>query len=349
MAGLIPGRVRSDMDGESNTRWRSCNLRSPAARTVCGRVSLGDEAAACITRMIGGNALGENEMRNVLSIIHAAFEKPDRIPHVAEGPVRNLILAATPGGCHRAGEPEAADRRDHGARSAQIGRHCNLERKLLCGHRSDTVRNKRMIQIESARAPFTSPRIAFQAVTALGRADAMGLLPADEHIETLDLPSFRRVVRHIHRAGIARNIQLELGDDLTNSVPGLERTLKHLNLALEESPAPEFEWNRLTEVLGRELLSRLLGISPSSVRRYKAAARTTPDDVADRLHFLSLIVGDLSGAYNEIGIRQWFERKRAQLDGRTPLDWLKARWKPTQPGPRRVQDLARALVASPAT
>jgi hypothetical protein len=130
----------------------------------------------------------------------------------------------------------------------------------------------------------------------------MGLLPPDEHIETLDLPSFRRVVRHIYRAGIARNIQLELGDDLTNSLPGLERTLEYLNVALEESPAPEFEWNRLTEVLGRKLLSRLLGISPSSVRRYKGAARTTPDDVADRLHFLSLIVGDLSGAYNEIGI-----------------------------------------------
>src|SRR5712671_850293 len=68
-----------------------------------------------------------------------------------------------------------------------------------------------MIQIESAKAPFTSPHIAFQAVTALGRADAMGLLPADEHIETLDLPSFRKAVRHIHRAGIARNIQLDQG------------------------------------------------------------------------------------------------------------------------------------------
>jgi hypothetical protein len=133
------------------------------------------------------------------------------------------------------------------------------------------------------------------------------------------------------------------------SGPNLERTLEHLNLALEESPVPEFEWNRLTDVLGLELLSRLLGISGSSIRRYRANARTTPDDVAGRLHFLSLVVGDLAGAYNEIGIRQWFERNRAQLDGRTPLDWLKARWKPGQPGPRRVQDLARALVASPVT
>ena len=203
-----------------------------------------------------------------------------------------------------------------------------------------------MIQIESAKAPFTSPRLAFQAVTALGRADAMGLLPADEHIQTLDLISFRRAVRHILRAGIARNIQLDLTDA---SGSNLERTLEHLNLALEESPVPEFEWNRLAEVLGLELLGRLLGISATSIRRYRANARTTPDEVAERLHFLSLVVGDLAGAYNEIGMRQWFERKRSQLDGRTPLDFLKGRWKPAQPGPRRVQDLARALVASPAT
>jgi len=220
---------------------------------------------------------------------------------------------------------------------------------LSYGHRSDTILIREMIQIESITAPFTSPRIAFQAVTALGRADAMGLLPANEHIETLDLPSFRKAIRHIHRAGIARNIQLDIGNNPANSGLELERTIERLNLALEESPVPEFEWNRLTDVLGLELLSRLLGISPSSVRRYKAAARSTPDDVAERLHFLSLIVGDLSGAYNEIGVRQWFGRKRAQLDGRTPLEWLKARWKPTQPGPRRVQDLARALVASSAT
>jgi len=203
-----------------------------------------------------------------------------------------------------------------------------------------------MIRIESAKAPFTSPGLAFQAVTALGRADAMGLFPAEERIETLDLLSFRRAVRHIHRAGIARNIQLDLTDP---HGPNLERTLEHLNLALEESPAPEFEWNRLGELLGLELLGRLLGISGSSIRRYRANARTTPDDVAERLHFLSLVVGDLAGAYNEIGIRQWFERKRAQLDGRTPLDWLRGRWNPAQPGPRRVQDLARALIASPAT
>lgn len=225
----------------------------------------------------------------------------------------------------------------------------SLVRSLIVpshGRKSDKILVNGMIQIESASAPFTSPRVVFQALTALGRADAMGLFPADEHIGKLDLPSFRRAVRHIHRAGIARNIQLDLTDD---SALNLERTLEHLNLALEESPVPEFEWNRLVDVLGQELLGRLLSISGSSVRRYRANARTTPDYVAERLHFLSLIVGDLAGAYNEIGIRQWFERKRAQLDGRTPMESLKGRWKPAQPGPQRVQDLARALVSSPAT
>ncbi len=140
-----------------------------------------------------------------------------------------------------------------------------------------------MIRIESAEAPFTLPRVAFQAIRALGRAEAMGLLPEDECIEALNLPSWRRVMRCIHRAGIARGIQLAASQD--HSGAALERSLENLNVALAESPAPEFEWNRLTKVLGQELLSRLLGISASSLRRYKAAARTTPDDVADRLHF----------------------------------------------------------------
>ena len=204
-----------------------------------------------------------------------------------------------------------------------------------------------MLQIESVSAPFTSPRIAVQAAAVLGRADAMGLLPIDEHIQKLDLASFRRAVRYIQRAGIARNIQLELEDGLAG--PALESALEHLNVVLEESPTPEFEWNRLADVLGLELLGRLLGISLSSLRRYKAAARTTPDDVAGRLHWLSLVVGDLSGAYNEAGIRQWFLRKRAQLDDRAPIDWLQRRWRPTQLGPQRIRDLARALASSPAT
>jgi hypothetical protein len=152
-----------------------------------------------------------------------------------------------------------------------------------------------------------------------------------------------------HRAGIARTIRFDSADGFMDSSPELERALEHLNTALADSPVPEFEWSRLVDVLGLELLSRLLGVSATSVRRYKASARTTPGDVADRLHLLSLLVGDLSGAYNEFGIRQWFLRKRSQLAGRAPIELLKGRWKQDQPAVRKLQDLARALLTSPAT
>jgi hypothetical protein len=222
-------------------------------------------------------------------------------------------------------------------------------RSLPAGRNSDRISTVSTIQIESAEAPFTSPGVVFQAMTMLGRADAMGLLPPDERIDALDLPSFRRVLGYIHLAGIARAIQLNLIEDGGRSSARLERALEQINTALEESPAPEFEWNHLGEVLGVDLLSRLVGVSISSIRRYSAAARTTPDSIADRLHYLSLIVGDLSGAYNEIGIRQWFLRSRAQLGGHAPSDLLRGDWKTTQPAPKQVQALARALMASPAT
>lgn len=56
---------------------------------------LGDEAGALIMKMIGVNALNEDETRNVLSIVRAAFEKPERIPQEAKNPSRTLLLLRT--------------------------------------------------------------------------------------------------------------------------------------------------------------------------------------------------------------------------------------------------------------
>ena len=112
---------------------------------------------------------------------------------------------------------------------------------------------------------------------------------------------------------------------------------------------PESVWKQLTRVLGIEDLAQLLGVSAASIRRYTRTTRTTPDEVAARLHWLALVVGDLSGAYNEIGIRQWFDRRRVPLDGRTPTEILMGSWKPDDAGPQRVRSLAHALVDSPAT
>jgi hypothetical protein len=56
------------------------------------RGGLGDEAADLIMNLIGVNALNEDETRNVLSIVRAVFEKPERIPQSAKDPSRTLLL-----------------------------------------------------------------------------------------------------------------------------------------------------------------------------------------------------------------------------------------------------------------
>ena len=125
--------------------------------------------------------------------------------------------------------------------------------------------------------------------------------------------------------------------------------LQHVSEALDASPMPMSEWPALHRVPGSDLLARLLNTSTASLRRHKSGARATPDDVAARLHALALMVGDLAGAYNDLGIRRWFVRPRTVLGNRTPAAVLTARWWPEDPGPRQVRDLASALTASPAT
>jgi len=43
-------------------------------------------------KILGFNALNDDETRNVLSIIRAAFENPHRIPPAAKGPSETLRL-----------------------------------------------------------------------------------------------------------------------------------------------------------------------------------------------------------------------------------------------------------------
>ena len=98
-----------------------------------------------------------------------------------------------------------------------------------------------------------------------------------------------------------------------------------------------------------DLLARLLHIATVSLRRYQSGARKTPDDVSVRLHALALMTGDLAGAYNDAGIRRWFDRPRTALGNRAPVDVLAPGWRPEDQGPRQVRSLASALTASPAT
>lgn len=207
-----------------------------------------------------------------------------------------------------------------------------------------------MLRIRSVDKPFKSASLAAKGVAALARADAMGLFPERELTVTLDASTLGRLAARLGRAGIGGTLlPILTSERLTDEPKLLEQYLDQLTEALEASPVPESEWRQLTRLLGIEILDRLLGVSAASIRRYSRTTRATPDEVAARLHWLALIVGDLSGAYNEIGTRQWFDRKRVQLDGRSPAQLLAGRWKPYDPNAQRVRNLAHALVDSPAT
>ena len=119
--------------------------------------------------------------------------------------------------------------------------------------------------------------------------------------------------------------------------------------ALDRSPAPIAEWPALQEVLGPQPLAGLVGVSASSAQRYASGARPTPEAIAVRLNLVALVVSDLAGAYNHIGVRRWFQRPRTRLDGNTPAQLLGADWRPDEDGPKRVRELAASLASSPAS
>lgn len=205
------------------------------------------------------------------------------------------------------------------------------------------------IRIEAADAPFRALDLAHKAVAVISTADAMGLLEGLE-IHHLDLASLRELVRRISDAGIGSEVQAALstpGEELDPET--LRRLLDRLAIAIEDSPSPEHELPALGRLFDEKPLAQLLGISAGSLYRYRSGARDVPDEVAARAHFLATVVGELAGAYNDFGIRRWFERKRSLLRGKSPSDLLTGDWDPDDSGPRRVRELARSLGASAAT
>jgi hypothetical protein len=188
------------------------------------------------------------------------------------------------------------------------------------------------------------PRLAFEAAR---RAEAMGIVEPSP--PRADATAIRQFAARVRRAGIGAATADLLHNVETPSDAELASLLETIVAALEASPVPKYEWRGLSRLFAPEDLASLLDVSVSSLKRYQSGERDTPDDVAARLHFLALVVGDLAGSYNEIGIRRWFQRRRTLLDGRTPASFLKHEWDPDDEGPARVRELARELVSLSAT
>lgn len=184
-------------------------------------------------------------------------------------------------------------------------------------------------------------RLVFEASR---RAEAMGLVDPQPPGRA-DLDIVRHLASRVGRAGIAASSVAHLNNVEPPSREELAGLLETMIAALEASPVPKFEWGGLGRVFDPDDLAALLQVSASSLKRYQSGDRATPDTIAARLHFLALVVGDLAGAYNDIGVRRWFHRKRTQLDGRAPAAFLKGDWDPDDEGPARVRQLARELVS----
>lgn len=206
------------------------------------------------------------------------------------------------------------------------------------------------LRFRSVEEPLDHPDAAWEAVRFLSTAEQLGLLPSGlESIDSLDLRTLRAVLKEAAAAGVARQALVEAESrDKRDGAAWLE-VLVRANEALADSPIPERTWPVLADLLGIDLLARLVGIARASARRYLAGDRATPDAVAARLHWIALIVADLAGSYNEFGIRRWFVRARSQLDGASPAGVLAGQWSPDDPGPRTVRALAASLVDAAAT
>jgi hypothetical protein len=220
------------------------------------------------------------------------------------------------------------------------------------------------IRIESAAPPWSERDVAVEAAALLGRVEAMGLLDSlDTAITHLDTETMGMVFAQLRdrglfprlldlsalasgETGVGARAAARVSDASTSRT--LLHALRQANDALEDSAVPSDEWRHLRNVLGEDLLARLCGISLPSLRRYASGARTTPDAVASRLHTVALLVADLSGAYNDFGIRRWFLRPRTQLGGRAPGQLLTGPWSPDGPEIIEVRGLARAIMSSPA-
>ncbi len=181
----------------------------------------------------------------------------------------------------------------------------------------------------------------------LSLAAIMGVL-RQPRIEALDAAVWNRAMEDLAKADLVRAMPEARAEATGRDSPAFERALDAVREALEASPAPRTEWPVLRRMLGDELLRMLLGVAQTSLLRYSAGQRPTPDPVARRLHFLATVVAELAGAYNDFGVRRWFARSRTALADRSPARLLRSGWDPDSPEANRVLALARSLRGSPA-
>lgn len=201
------------------------------------------------------------------------------------------------------------------------------------------------LRIESIDEPLASDGLAsVVAAHFVSRSQYVGALPSLEGAQRLGRELLSQALDGLATQGVARDAAMALRAAVTSRE--YQRILEAAGEQLADSPMPKGTWPVIVDVLGEELLSQLLGVSTASIRRYARGERSTPETVAERLHFVALLVADLSGAYNEYGIRRWFLRARPQLAGASPLVLLVGGFDPAGQAAASVRELVDSLVAT---
>jgi hypothetical protein len=159
----------------------------------------------------------------------------------------------------------------------------------------------------------------------LARAQTMGFCAEEFELTHVDAELLERLTACVQRAGVASEpaARVRIGLAGRRRSRALARDLREMVEALDASPMPDGEWEPARELLGDDLLARLVGgVSQSSLRRYAGGSRATPDDIAWRLHVVARLLAALLGSYNAYGVRRWFERRRTSLGGLAPVQVL---------------------------
>lgn len=200
------------------------------------------------------------------------------------------------------------------------------------------------VRTQSEPAPLVVGEALVDVYRLLHRGQSMGLIEAVDEPVGARLLAMLNELKRVHVGTEQAAVLQEQLQGQSADRAAVRGAVNHLYAVLGESPLPEREWRSLLGYFDAADLGALLKTSESSVKRYAADVRTTPDHIADRLHWLAITVGYLSGSYNAYGIRRWFQRPRQALGGRSPSEALgtDGDWAPYGDAATRIQDLAKA-------
>lgn len=203
-----------------------------------------------------------------------------------------------------------------------------------------------MIPSSSLLIDDAQAEVAYLAVRLVVLAETMQLVSRSSSEAGVDNEQIQSALDAFARAGVGRQAP---SFQRHGNQRAMASMLHGVLSVIEESPLPQHEWGPMAELLGDDLLATLVRTSASSIRRYTAGERSTPDHIADRLHALTLMCAALLGSYNDFGIRRWFRRRRSALGGASPLEVFSRDWSPSDEKVHEVGALAESLIGSPAT